>query len=127
MSLVARHLEANGIPTLILGSAIDIIEYCGVPRYVHVDFPLGNPCGKPYDTEMQLAIMEQALDFFESASAANSVHRLDYRWNESEDWRDAYAEVTDNNREELFAKGEERRRQQALLKGSGKPFLNKIE
>ncbi len=127
MSLVARHLEANGISTLILGSAIDIIEHCKVPRYVHVDFPLGNPCGKPYDLEMQLAIMNQALDFFESASSANSVHRLDFRWSESEGWRDAYAEVTDNNREELFAKGEERRRQQELTKAAGKTWLNKIE
>ncbi|MEZ5231807.1 MAG: hypothetical protein R2749_03740 [Acidimicrobiales bacterium] len=48
MSLVARHLEANGIPTVIVGSARDIVEQAGVARFLFVDFPLGNPMGKPY-------------------------------------------------------------------------------
>lgn len=127
MCLVARHLEANGIPTLVLGSAMDIIEYCGTPRYVHVDFPLGNPAGKPYDAEMQAAIAEQAIKFFEHATEEDSILRLPYRWSDSEAWRDGYAEVTDENREELAQKGEERRRQQEQIKASGKSFLNKIE
>jgi D-proline reductase (dithiol) PrdB len=33
VSLVARHLETNGIPTVIVGSALDIVEHCGVPRF----------------------------------------------------------------------------------------------
>ena len=106
---------------------MDIIEYCGTPRYVHVDFPLGNPAGKPYDAEMQAAIAEQAIEFFEHATEENSILRLPYRWSDSEAWRDGYAEVTDENREELAQKGEERRRQQELIKASGKSFLNKIE
>ena len=32
MSLVSRHLEANGIPTVVIGSARDIVEECGVAR-----------------------------------------------------------------------------------------------
>lgn len=127
MSLVARHLEANGIPTLILGSAMDIIEYCKAPRYVHVDFPLGNPCGKPYDTAIQKTIIAEAMSFFSSATAANTVLRLTHRWDDNEDWRDAYAEVTDANRAELLAKGEDRRKQQELAKADGKTWLNKIE
>ena len=61
MSLVARFLEEHGFPTLIIGSAIDIVETCGVPRYLHVDFPLGNPCGKPFDRAMQKRIVTQGL------------------------------------------------------------------
>jgi len=49
VSLVSRHLEANGISTVVIGSARDIVEECGVARFVFSDFPLGNPCGKPYD------------------------------------------------------------------------------
>jgi hypothetical protein len=45
ISLVARHLEANGIPTVVLAAARDIVEHVGLPRIVHTDFPLGNPCG----------------------------------------------------------------------------------
>ena len=47
MSLIARHLEAHGIPTVIMGCARDIVEQAGVPRYLWSDFPLGNSAGKP--------------------------------------------------------------------------------
>ena len=30
MSLVARYLENSGIPTVVVGSALDIIEHVGV-------------------------------------------------------------------------------------------------
>ena len=42
-------------------SARDIVEECGVPRFLFVDFPLGNPCGKPWDAEMQRRIVGGAL------------------------------------------------------------------
>ena len=57
MSLVARHLEAHGIPTVIAGSARDIVEECGVPRFLFSDFPLGNPLGRPWGVEMQRRII----------------------------------------------------------------------
>ncbi len=40
-SLVARHLEANGIPTVVIATARDIVESAAVPRLLFVDFPLG--------------------------------------------------------------------------------------
>ena len=46
VGLVARHLEANGLPTVIMGCAKDIVEYCGVPRLLFTDFPLGNSAGR---------------------------------------------------------------------------------
>ena len=57
MSLVARHLEANGLPSVVVGSARDIVEECGVARFLFSDFPLGNPCGRPDDGTMQEAIV----------------------------------------------------------------------
>ena len=38
-SLVARHLEANGIATVVMGCAKDIVEHAGVPRFLFSDFP----------------------------------------------------------------------------------------
>jgi D-proline reductase (dithiol) PrdB len=67
VSLAARHLEAAGIPTVIVGSARDIVEECGVPRFLFVDFPLGNPCGKPWDVAMQYDIVGGALELLERA------------------------------------------------------------
>jgi D-proline reductase (dithiol) PrdB len=67
VSLVARYLEENGIATVVIGSARDIVEECGVPRFLFTDFPLGNPCGRPGDEEMQRAILGLALDLLEKA------------------------------------------------------------
>ena len=90
MSLVARHLEANGIPTVIIGSARDIVEQCAVARFVFTDFPLGNPCGKPYDTAMQRAIVTLALDVLESARHPRTTVQTPFQWDDSGAWRETY-------------------------------------
>ena len=41
------------MPTVVIGSARDIVEHCGVARFVFTDFPLGNPCGHPWRRDMQ--------------------------------------------------------------------------
>ena len=90
MSLVARDLEAHGIATVILGSARDIVEHCGVPRFVFTDFPLGNPCGKPYDVAMQRAIVGLGLDLLESARVPRTTLQTPFVWSEDQSWRDNY-------------------------------------
>ena len=119
MSLLARHLESNGIITLIIGSAIDIVERCSVPRYLHNDFPLGNPCGVPYDEAMQLEIMQQGLTLIEKAEQARTTQRTSYSWKDDA-WRKDYALIDDSNREELRQRGENRRQQQIDDKAAGK-------
>lgn len=87
MSLIARHLEANGIPTVILGSAKDIVEHCGVPRFLFSDFPLGNSAGKPNDAESQAATMTLALQVLDTAPAARTTVQSPQRWSESVTWK----------------------------------------
>ena len=87
MSLVARRLEEAGIATVIIGSARDIVEQCGVPRFVFTDFPLGNPCGKPYDIPMQRAIVAAALDLLEGARHPFTTVQAPYAWDETGEWR----------------------------------------
>ncbi len=58
MSLAARHLEENGIPIVLFGCARDIVEHCGVPRFVFSDFPLGNPTGKLFGYAMICCAVE---------------------------------------------------------------------
>ncbi len=110
MCLVARHLEAAGIPTVILGSALDIVAHCGAPRFVFTDFPLGNPCGRPYDAEMQRSIVGAGIDLLRAASGPPTVVRTPYRWSQDERWRDRYMEVRAEDAAELAAAGEARRR-----------------
>ena len=91
MSLTARHLEAAGIPTVVLGCAKDIVESAAVPRFLFSDFPLGNSCGKPSDVEMQRAILGMALDLLDSATASRTTVQTPFRWAEDAAWkRDFY-------------------------------------
>lgn len=113
MSLVSRHLEANGIPTVVIGSARDIVEECGVARFIFNDFPLGNPVGKPWDAAMQQATLGHALDLLETARLPRTTVQTPYRWDDDEAWRAVYARVDESNREALKAEGEARRAKQA--------------
>jgi hypothetical protein len=118
VSLTARHLEANGIPTVVIGSARDIVEQCGVPRFLFSDFPLGNPCGAPYDVEMQRAILEIALGLLESTRFPRTSVQTPFSW-PVQDWRRNYMLVDEHNVEELRRMGEERRDRQARRKAEG--------
>ena len=88
MSLVARHLEENGIPTVVIGAARDIVEHCGVPRMVFVDFPLGNPCGEPYNVEMQQQILEMSLSLLETASGPRTTMEAGFKWSLGNSWKE---------------------------------------
>jgi hypothetical protein len=90
VSLVARHLEAAGIPTVILGCARDVVEHVGVPRFVFSDFPLGNPCGKPFDRSMQQAILGMALDLLESARHPRTTVQTPFAWSADDAWKADY-------------------------------------
>jgi hypothetical protein len=120
VSLVSRHLEANGIPTVVIGSARDIVEECGVARFVFTDFPLGNPCGKPYDVEMQRQIVSYALDLLESARVARTTIQTPFRWSEDESWKQNYARVDAEKIAALKRAGEKRRAQQQGARAEGK-------
>ena len=119
MSLVSRHLEANGIPTVVIGSARDIVEECGVARFLFCDFPLGNPCGKPYDTPMQRSIVGMALNLLELAWAPRVTMQAPFVWSEDERWRDNYARVDPERIEALRAEGERRRARKTAGRASG--------
>jgi hypothetical protein len=93
VSLVARHLEANGLPTVIMGCAKDIVEHCGVPRFLFSDFPLGNSAGKPFDTESQAQTLELALRVLESAPGPRTTVQSPQRWNEDAEWKPRYSDV----------------------------------
>ena len=120
VSLVARHLEANGIATVILGSARDIVEHCGVPRFLFTDFPLGNPCGKPWDAPMQRRIVGLALDLLESATAPRTTVQAPFLWSEDPSWKERYARIDPSQAENLRRAGEGRRAIQERMKAEGK-------
>ena len=117
MSLVARHLESVGLPTVVIGSGRDIVEQCGVPRFLFVDYPLGNPCGKPGDVEDQRRIVGQALDVLDRAFAPRTTVQSSAVWTDDPEadaaWRRAFMSVDPAKAAELREAGEARRRKRA--------------
>lgn len=101
LSLVARYLEAAGIPTVLLACAKDIVEHCGVPRAMFSDFPLGNAAGKPNDPASQQATLELAFRTLESAPAARTTVQSPQRWSASHEWKQDYSNVARVNPQEL--------------------------
>ena len=87
VSLTARYLEANGIPTVIMGCAKDIVELCSVPRFLFSDFPLGNAAGKPDDLGSQAETLDMALELLASATGPRTTRQSPQRWNENGEWK----------------------------------------
>lgn len=121
MSLVARHLEDHHIPTVVVGSARDIVEECGVPRFLFSDFPLGNPCGKPWDQPMQRAIMDMALDLLQFAWQPRTTVQAPFIWSDDESWRRVFMQVSEEKRQAYQKAGEARRAAQAKVKAALNP------
>jgi hypothetical protein len=116
VSLVARHIEANGIPTVIMGCAKDIVEYCGVPRFLFSDFPLGNSAGRPFDVESQAATLELALRVLETAPSARTTVQSPQRWRDDASWKLDFYDLAKLTPEEVA----ERRKEFDVVKSVAK-------
>ena len=116
MSLVSRHLEANGIPTVIMGAAKDIVEHCGVPRLLFSDFPLGNSAGRPHDTESQAQTLELALRVLETAPGPRTTVQSPQRWSDDASWKLDYNNLAKLTPEDLAERRKEFEVVKAVIK-----------
>ena len=116
MSLVARHLEADGLPTVIMGCAKDIVEHCGVPRLLFSDFPLGNSAGKPFDADSQAATLELALRVLESAPAPRTTVQSPQRWADDASWKLDYNNLAKLTPEDIAERRKEFESVKAAIK-----------
>ena len=117
MSLVARHLEADGIPTVIMGCAKDIVEYVGVPRFLFSDFPLGNAAGRPRDRGSQAVTLDLALSVLETAPAPRTTVQSPLSWSSSPDWKLDYSNIDRLTPEEIARRRAEFDHGRAQAKG----------
>ena len=100
----------------MVGSARDIVEQCGVARFLFSDFPLGNPCGRPWDAQMQRRITGYALDLLESATLPRTTVQTPFAWSDDAAWKQRYARVDADRAEQLRRAGEERRARQRAVR-----------
>ena len=87
MGLIARRVEADGIPTLSMTSAFSITRSVNPPRAVFLDYPLGHTTGKPLEASLQAEIVAAGLAAFEELDRPGAVKMLPYRWSEDDEWK----------------------------------------
>ncbi len=82
MGLIARAIEAQGIPTVCVVMSRDIIECVKAPRALFVRFPYGAPLGPAGAEEIQLGVIRAALAVLVGATEPGTVVAADIEWPE---------------------------------------------
>jgi D-proline reductase (dithiol) PrdB len=116
VSLAARYLEENGIATVVMGCAKDIVEFVGVPRFLFSDFPLGNAAGRPKDPQSQALTLELALCLLEAAPAARTTVQSPLRWSANSLWKLDYSNIERLSPEEIRRRRKEFDRQKEIAR-----------
>ena len=120
MSLVARVLEAGGISTVTYTNARDIGASAGNPRQIFLNYPLGNPAGRPHDAENQRSVLRAGLTLLEDAEKPGIIVDLPYTWSAEQDWMEKFmtdeqpfiSEDAETRRQDLLQKAREQKAKQ---------------
>ena len=80
MPVLARWIEAAGIPTVVVTMMPAVAEERRAPRIVGVEFPFGHAFGMPHDRSMQRRVLELALRVLAGASNFATRVDLDVEW-----------------------------------------------
>jgi hypothetical protein len=110
-------LEANGISTVVMGCAKDIVEHAAVPRFLFSDFPLGNSAGKPHDPDSQAFTLDLALRVLEAAPGPQTTMQSPLRWSADASWKRDYNNIAQMSPEELARRRREFDAQKAIARG----------
>jgi hypothetical protein len=86
--VLARWIEAAGIPTVLVTMMPAVAEERRAPRIVGVEFPFGHGFGTPHDRALQRRVLELALRVLAGASMFGTRVDLDVEW--PEPLREAY-------------------------------------
>jgi D-proline reductase (dithiol) PrdB len=104
VSLAARMLEENGIATVVMGCAKDIVEHVGVPRLMFSDFPLGNAAGRPRDPQSQALTLDLALRVLEEAPGPRTTVQSPLAWSGNPAWKLDYCNIDRLSPDEIRAR-----------------------
>jgi D-proline reductase (dithiol) PrdB len=83
VGLVARVVEAAGIPTVCVATGRDLIAQVRPPRALFVNAPMGNNFGRPGDLAAQRDILLAALGL---AATATGPVLADHPYDHGEDF-----------------------------------------
>ena len=88
MSVLARLVEAAGIPTVVVTMMPAVAAAIGAPRIVGVEFPFGHPFGMPHDAATQHRVLSTAVTVLAGAASFGTRVDIDAVW--PQDTREAY-------------------------------------
>lgn len=80
MGLVSRVVEAAGIPTVYVSTGRDLTLQVLPPRSIFLNFPMGNPFGRPHEVTLQRDILVHALNHVVAAKEPGELLDLPYEW-----------------------------------------------
>ena len=80
MPVLARWIEAAGIPTVVVTMMPSIASQLQAPRVVGVEFPFGHPFGMPGDRPMQRRVLATALTVLSGAASFGTRVDVDIEW-----------------------------------------------
>ncbi len=80
MPVLARRIEAAGIPTVIVTMMPVTAAQLFAPRIVGVEFPFGHPFGLPHDRSGQRLVLETALSVLAGGAAPSTRVDVDVQW-----------------------------------------------
>jgi D-proline reductase (dithiol) PrdB len=78
--VLARWIEAAGIPTVVVTMMPDVADALLAPRVVGVEFPFGHPFGMPGDRTTQRRVLETALTVLSGAPRPGTRVDVDAEW-----------------------------------------------
>jgi hypothetical protein len=73
-------IEALGIPTLVIGTAYDIMSKVVPPRAAFVNHPVGRTFGAPHDRERNVAVLAKALAELAQVTQPGMIRDLGCDW-----------------------------------------------
>jgi D-proline reductase (dithiol) PrdB len=82
VGLVARVIEAAGIPSVTLNMIWVYQRLVGMPRVAAIEHPFGRPYGDVGDADTQRAVLTAALAVAETATEPGHVEHLPFVWHE---------------------------------------------
>ena len=82
MPVLARRIEAAGIPTCVVTMMPQTAADLLAPRVVGVEFPFGHPFGRPDDRTVQTRVLTAALQVLAGADGPQTRVDIDLEWPE---------------------------------------------
>ncbi len=80
MPVLARWIEAAGIPTVVVTMMPAVADERRAPRVVGVEFPFGHAFGMPHDRVMRRRVLELALRVLAGARDFGTRVDVDIEW-----------------------------------------------